>query len=314
MWEIKKYDVSQKEKWDAFVANAKNGTFLFFRDYMDYHSYRFVDFSLMAYFKGKLTALLPANIDGDVLFSHQGLTYGGWISDLNMTSAKMCDLFRSLNDYLRIKGIKRVIYKALPWIYHKYPSEEDLYALINVCDARLVTRHISSTINFHKKIKFTESRKSGLRKAKSRHLIVKECSLKELPIFWNILEENLAIKHNARPVHSLEEMSFLMQHFPNNIKLFVVFYNTIAVGGTILYINTEVVHTQYISANKEGKLYGALDILFDNLLEKSWSPSAFFDFGKSSDGNGEELNDSLIFQKEGFGGRGVCYDWYEWNL
>ena len=35
---------------------------------------------------------------------------------------------------------------------------------------------------------------------------------------------------------------------------------------------------------------------------------------ESTENMGNVLNESLIFQKEGFGGRGVIYDIYEYNL
>ena len=79
MFEVKTYEASLKEDWNRFVENAKNSTFLFNRNYMDYHADRFQDMSLMVYRKGKLYALLPANRKSDVLYSHQGLTYGGLI-------------------------------------------------------------------------------------------------------------------------------------------------------------------------------------------------------------------------------------------
>ena len=41
---------------------------------------------------------------------------------------------------------------------------------------------------------------------------------------------------------------------------------------------------------------------------------AYFDFGKSTERHGEYLNEQLIFQKEGFGGRAVCYDTYVWTV
>ena len=37
----------------------------------------------------------------------------------------------------------------------------------------------------------------------------------------------------------------------------------------------------------------------------------YFDFGTSNEDMGRYLNEGLIYQKEGFGGRAVCYDWYE---
>ena len=44
---------------------------------MEYHNDRFEDFSLMVYKNGKLIALLPANKKDNIVYSHQGLSYGG---------------------------------------------------------------------------------------------------------------------------------------------------------------------------------------------------------------------------------------------
>ena len=94
----------------------------------------------------------------------------------------------------------------------------------------------------------------------------------------------------------------------------MTYKGTVAMGGTLLYITPQVVHTQYISATPEGKQMGALDLLFNNLLGTYYAHVPYFDFGKSSNGDGDELDEQLIFQKEGFGGRAVCYDTYLWNL
>ena len=79
---VRRYTPADKPLWDGFVALSKNATFLHYRDYMDYHSDRFNDFSLMAFDGGRLLALLPANLSGDTLYSHQGLTFGGWLMPL----------------------------------------------------------------------------------------------------------------------------------------------------------------------------------------------------------------------------------------
>ena len=92
MFDIKRYDDSDSAVWNSFVAQSKQGTFLFDRRYMDYHRNRFADYSLLFYLKGKLYAILPANIVGDTLWSHQGLTYGGLITNEHATSAEVCTL------------------------------------------------------------------------------------------------------------------------------------------------------------------------------------------------------------------------------
>lgn len=60
---IIRYAPALADEWNGFVARSKNGTFLFDRRYMDYHSDRFEDYSLMFYREGRLYALMPANRD-----------------------------------------------------------------------------------------------------------------------------------------------------------------------------------------------------------------------------------------------------------
>lgn len=310
--EIRRYRREDKELWNFFVSKARNATFLFDRNYMDYHADRFDDNSFMFYHKGKLKAVLPANVAGDTLYSHQGLTYGGLLLDKKATVEDVLECFDSLNSWLRENGISKVVYKALPWIYQQYPSEEDLYALTWKCKAQLISRDISSSIVIDNKLKFAESRKSGIRKALSLNIEVGESN--DVDGFWHVLEDNLGNRYNAKPVHTSSEMKLLMSRFPNNIKLYVAKMNGEIVGGTLIYVTPQVVHTQYISASVEGKKHGALDLLFDYIINKVYANCRYFDFGKSTEQGGAYLNEPLIFQKEGFGGRGVCYDWYQWEL
>ena len=310
--EIRRYRREDKELWNSFVNKARNATFLFDRNYMDYHADRFDDNSFMFYHKGKLKAVLPANVAGDTLYSHQGLTYGGLLLDKKATVEDVLECFDSLNSWLRENGISKVVYKALPWIYQQYPSQEDLYALTWKCKAQLISRDISSSIVIDNKLKFAESRKSGIRKALSLNIEVGESN--DVDGFWHVLEDNLGNRYNAKPVHTASEMKLLMSRFPNNIKLYVAKMNGEIVGGTLIYVTPQVVHTQYISASVEGKKHGALDLLFDYIINKVYANCRYFDFGKSTEQGGAYLNEPLIFQKEGFGGRGVCYDWYQWEL
>lgn len=310
--EIRRYRREDKELWNSFVSKARNATFLFDRNYMDYHADRFDDNSFMFYHKGKLKAVLPANVAGDTLYSHQGLTYGGLLLDKKATVEDVLECFDSLNSWLRKNGISKVVYKALPWIYQQYPSQEDLYALTWKCKAQLISRDIASTIVIDNKLKFAESRKSGIRKALSLNIEVGESN--DVDGFWHVLEDNLGNRYNAKPVHTASEMKLLMSRFPNSIKLYVAKMNGEIVGGTLIYVTPQVVHTQYISASVEGKKHGALDLLFDYIINKVYANFRYFDFGKSTEQGGAYLNEPLIFQKEGFGGRGVCYDWYQWEL
>ena len=313
MFEIRRYTEADKAAWDAFVAESKNGTFLFFRDYMDYHSDRFNDHSLMIFLDGCLYALLPANETNGTLYSHQGLTYGGLVMSQRCKAAQVRDIFIQLNGYLSQQGIVHVVYKHVPWVYASLPSEEDLFALANVCHASLRSRDVASVVMLDRRLKFSTLRKRGVRKAQSAGLRVQESD--DFSVFWQLLEANLWQKFQAKPVHTLSEISLLKSRFPENIRLFEVRQGDELLGGTVLYMDSQVVKTQYISANEKGRKMGALDGLFAYLLDCFEGEGVrFFDFGTSNLAQNDDLNDPLIFQKEGFGGRGICYDWYKWSL
>lgn len=302
----------QFEEWNEFVAKSKNGTFLFDRRFMDYHADRFQDYSLMFYDNDRLLAVMPAHVDGDTLVSHGGLTYGGLVMGQGIKAAQVCELFCELNGCLSCHGFRRVVYKAVPWIYHQQPAEEDLYALTSVCHARLIIRDISSVIIGDRKMHFSGSRKDGIRKARRQSLIVKESE--DFAAFWQILNENLTGKYGVRPVHSAAELELLHSRFPDKIKLYMVLDGEMPVGGTVLFLTPQVLHVQYISATPEGKACGAIDLLFYHLINMVYSNYRYIDFGKSTSSDSADLNENLIFQKEGFGARAVCYDTYEWTL
>ena len=312
MYEIVRYTPELKAQWDSFVRKSRNGTFLFLRDYMDYHRQRFTDFSLLIFHKQSLVALLPLNKEADgSVASHSGLTYGGLITDKKGRAEKVMKLFECLNTWLRDAGIRRVVYRPVPWIYHEMPAEEDLYALFNVCNARLTDREISSTIAQENKLAFSQSRKDCLRKAKRAGVEVMPCN--DFAAFWDILSANLQQRYTVNPVHSLAEIMALASLFPHEIRLYAAYLDNEMVAGTVVYVMPRVVHVQYISASAKGKAVGALDILFRYLIDEVFVDKPYFDFGKSTEDRGRRLNEPLIFQKEGFGGRGVCYDTYEWT-
>ena len=126
MFDIKRYTPADKPLWDKYVEKARNATFLFYRDYMDYHSNRFEDYSLLFFVGNHLHSILPANIVGTTLYSHQGLTYGGLLMDVEVTAADVIQLFEELNRHLHNMGIRKVVYKPIPWVYHQIPSEPSL--------------------------------------------------------------------------------------------------------------------------------------------------------------------------------------------
>ena len=305
MFEIKRYTPQDKTIWDQYVSKARNATFLFYRDYMDYHSNRFHDYSLMFFKNGRLHSLLPAHSSDDTFYSHFGLTYGGLIMDINVTIAETCQLFECLNNYLRLKGFRHVQYKAIPWIYHQVPSEEDLYALFWKCGAKLSTRNVGTTIFIQQNLKWRK-------KARLNGITVQRGA--DIAEFWPVLEQHLWQRYQSKPVHSLAEMQLLQSRFPNNIIQYNAYKEGHIVGGITIYLSHNVVHAQYSSGNAEGMALGAMEIIYYKIMHEDYPNYAYLDLGSSTEQECSVINEGLISFKEGYGGRAVVYDTYEWTL
>ena len=115
-------------------------------------------------------------------------------------------------------------------------------------------------------------------------------------------------------MHTLQEIELLHSRFPQNIQLYQAVKDGEVLGGVVLYVSHQVVHAQYSSATPEGKKLGVIDMLYDRIFS-DYRAYPYFDFGRSTENpDGSGLNEKLVFQKEGFGGRGLCYDIYEYDL
>ena len=300
-----------KEEWDKFIDDSKNGTFLFKRDYIEYHKSRFLDYSLVFKRKGKMVAVMPANIDGKTIYSHQGLTYGGIVSGTSMNAPLMENLIGSLKDVLGRDNISRLIIKRIPHIYERVPSEDDLY-IFNKINAKLIRRDLATTIALPNKIPYNRLRERKLKKAKELGIYVSQSD--NFKDFWEILTQNLKNKYGRLPVHSIEEIEYLRKLFPNNIKLFVSFYEEKMVSGVVVYENETVAHLQYSASTSLGKEISAEDPIIDYLIDLYSSNKNYLDFGISTENEGKYLNTNLLFYKEGFGGRTIVYDFYQVDI
>lgn len=301
--------------WDKFVEGSKNGTFLFMRGYMDYHQDRFTDHSLMFYNeKGKLIALLPANERDGVLYSHQGLTYGGLVLSAFSGAAEVLEMSHALVDYLRKEGFKEMLYKQMPTCYHRLPAEEDEYALWRM-GAEIDCQLISTTIPLSGSTLYPATerrRKRGCARAREAGYAIEQAE--DYAAFWQIMEHNLMERYGLRPVHTLEEISLLALRFPEQIRLWLAMKDGKPEAGCVAYMaNDTCAHIQYGHATHQGKQDGALDLLYLTLKELlACEGYRYMDFGNSNEQGGHYLNENLIAQKEGFGGRGIVYK--HWRL
>lgn len=322
MWRIERYAPDLRHTWDEFVKEGRNSTFLFYRDYMDYHSHRFEDFSLLAYKGERLYAILPAEIaqneDGGVtLGSHRGLTYGGWILPKHhIDGADVLELFDVWIEYCKHHGITVIDYKPLPYIYAQMPSQEDIYALWRkggMADGFT----LSSAIDLQHNPGFNTLRKRNVKKACSVFPDIEcreEISADGVIDFYQLLSDCLDARHNVTPVHTLSEFQDLIRKFPDNIRVFTVSAVGEMLAGVAIYLCGNVAHCQYIATSEKGRETGALALLMQYLITGVFAGMRYFDFGISTEQRGEILNAGLLRQKSGLGGSGVVYPRYRLDI
>lgn len=307
----RQYSQLLKSDWDRFLEGCRTPLFMFNRGFVEYHSDRFCDESLMFYEDENLVALFPATRSGSELVSHGGLTFGGLLFAAKARASLVIDVFNSLVEYARSVNIEKITYKAIPYIFADQGAQEDLYAL-TCLNAVLVRRDLSSVIHLSNRFKLSKGRKWLIARAKNKGLLA---SLSE---DWHEFHELLSSalqRHNASPVHSPEELQLLHSRFAENIELKIIRHEGRMLAGALLFHFGQVTHTQYLATNDEGKELGALDALVETCIQESEAKGdKYFSFGISTEKGGRFLNSGLINQKENFGARGLVLDFYEMKI
>ncbi|MDR1759074.1 MAG: GNAT family N-acetyltransferase [Fibrobacter sp.] len=307
---LRRYTAEAQALWDSHAAHSRPFHFMFFRNYMDYHSGRFPDCSFFIEKNGNVVGLIPGTLSSEFVWSsHAGLTFGGILFDENEETLVYLEIFDLLDAELRKFGAKKVLYKPLPWIYHTEPSEASLYALFRR-HAVLKARQVASVID-PKNYTCSENRRRKWKQALKEGVRFYTPGVKS---FWKILSECLATRHEARPVHSLEEMNLLASRFPDHIRLCGAEKDGELLAGAVLYETPRVIHAQYLATTEKGRELGALDFLIGNLFTSDICPEKWLDLGTSCEQNGTILNEGLVRQKDGFGAHAVMFDQYEYEL
>ncbi len=309
LYTIKDYKNEDHFIWDDFVKVSKNGTFLFQRGFMDYHSDRYNDFSLLIYSNNNLVGLFPANQTGNQIFSHQGLTYGGLILKNSIGGKKVRQILLEIVGYYKKRGIDSINVKSIPVFYHNRSSREFEYFLSDL-GAIVYKRDLNLAIDYSLPLNINKNNK--LRNFNKRiDLGFQIEEVDDLVPFWNqVLIPRLKEKHNSKPVHSIGEITLLKNKFPDQIKQFVISLEGRLLAGITIFITKQVIKSQYIAINKEGEKNRALDFLFITLINKYKEEGfRFFDFGTVV-----ENNFGLLQQKEQLGCDIFIQDFYRLEL
>lgn len=313
---LRPYSIDDAKAWDEFCIDALQATFLHTQNFLSYHGNRFVDRSLIVEEDGKLIGLFPAASihEADTcVISHPGISYGGVLHRGRLRGERMLTVMSEIACHYRAQGFSQLLYKAVPTIYHRSPSQDDQYALLRL-GAENTRFDLSSTIDLSNRLPVNQRRRRSFKKALKVGADIVEGS-QNLPAFWNILAYNLQSKHGVKPVHSIEELILLAERFPHSIRCISALIDEEVVAGVILFVTPTVCHSQYIAANEKGTEHSVLDMVFEHSIGIAIQEKVhWFDFGISTESNGKILNDGLHGFKCEFGGGGVVHNFYELDL
>ena len=313
---VRHYSIADAESWDSFSAGCLQGTLLHTRRFLSYHGDRFTDCSLIIEDEGKCVGLFPAALslsDSSFVVSHPGITYGGVLHQGGLRGDRMVVGLAEICRFFQEQGLKRLSYKAAPIFYHQAPAQDDLYALFRM-QARRTRCDLSCAIDLYNRLPVSGRRRRSLKKAIKAGVEIVE-GRQHLPLLWEVLRENLMLKHGAKPVHSLEEILLLVDRFPDNIRCICACLKGQLVAGVVLFVTPTAYHAQYIASCELGHEISALDFVFESAIDAAAKQGRrWFDFGISNEDQGKVLNDGLYRFKSEFGGGGAVHEFYDLDL
>lgn len=286
--------------WNHFIQNSDNATFLLHRDFMEYHSDRFTDASILIFEAENLVAVCPANSSENQWHSHQGLTYGSIVVENNFSAERLGTLISGLLAFLKSKNYDTAFIKTIPQFYGNDILLKIKHQLIKQ-EASVYRSDMVLAIDYAKPLQIHKTKLKHYNKNSILGFEIKETS--DFSSFWNeILMPRLREKHRVKPVHSLEEIQYLNSKFPEQIRQFNLYKDEELLAGITIFDTGKVVKSQYGATSLNGEKLRAIEFLFLHLIHQfKNSNKRYFSMGTVTEQSELGYNPGLLKQKEELG-------------
>jgi hypothetical protein len=309
---IKRYNTSFKKEWDSFIAENNSFTFLFYRDYMDYHSSHFKDCSLMVFQNEVLIALFPANIsEENIVYSHQGLSYGSLIYNPRKTlESTENNIYQAILSYYKTISTTKIIIKTPPVFYGSHIRRQ--INILTAVGAKVQKSFLSMAAHMEPPLKIHRSKLKRYRKCKEKNEFVVFAN-NDFKDFWKqVLIPCLKEKHQTKPVHELDEIAFLHSSFPSNIIQWNVYFENKIIAGITLFIKDSIIRSQYGATRLGYESLAPLDYLYIYLFDFYHAKGVkIFDMGSIPPNNDSTYPEGLVKYKKELGCVTYPQDQYE---
>ncbi|NNL82797.1 MAG: FemAB family protein, partial [Winogradskyella sp.] len=249
----------------------------------------------------RLIAVFPANIKNNTLYSHQGLTYGGFVVEQSLNATDVEPVINAFLDYLKTTDVQELHLKGLPGFYHSEISKA-IETCINTKATELYRTDKVLAIDYNKPIDIHKTKRKHFRRHQETGFKIEETQ--DFTMFWeNILVPRLNEKHGVKPVHSLKEIMLLKKRFPQQIKQYNILLNKTILAGITIFDKGRIVKSQYGATTETGEQMRALEYLFITLINKYKAEGkSFFSMGIVRDEEHPKgYNEGLLRQKQELG-------------
>ena len=318
MLTIKKISKINHVAWDNFVNKSNNGTMFHLRRFLSYHpNDRFIDHSLEFYKNNSLFSIFPAAEviinKKRLLVSHPGSTFGSFVTLENLSISNAMKLVEILVYYAVKNGFDGIRLTVPPSFYYNRTSNYLDFSLLKN-GFNYFKREVTSTLFIEQNEKsilkkFRSSHARAVRKAEKIGIEVRKTN--QVEEFYNILKENLKIRHGVEPTHTLEEIYKLINLFPKSINVFGAFYKGEMIAGVLNFLVKGDVALAFYISHKEGyQDLRPLNLLFFNIFKWALRENInVYDFGIFTVEG--EPNMGLGRFKENFGASGIFRDTFQ---
>lgn len=312
------HTAADNDRFDAFVAASRNGTFFHTRRFLAYHpSDRFKDASQWVFDGETPVAVLPAAIKDNKLVAHPGASYGGLVLGMGVGVKDTGDILAAVTEHAKTQKYAGMSFVRLtPQSIRQGFSDDQEYWMYQrgwTCtrfemDGAIDVSGMSEAGVMDS---LTGKCRNMVRQAERAGITVKVTN--DLAGFWKILEATLTGRHNVKPTHTLDEIKKLHSLCPQDVRLFGAFKDKALVGGiVVITINKAALYTLYMAQDYEHQKDHPMHMIVVEVLKTAIREGRrALHLGVSTEDGGKVINEGLFFFKESFGCKPVRRESWE---
>jgi hypothetical protein len=305
--------------WRSFLSASANGTLFHDLDFLAYHPPGRFDFRhLLVERADRLEAIVPGALRADGFFSSPvGASVGGPVVKKDLRAIATIELIEALRRHARQEGWRGLEFTLSPPVYAEVPNQliefalhREGFQLIHRALPLILTLSVDGPRRYRHL--FSQSRRSYVRANLRKGVIAREHGIEGAPAFLDLFLETYA-RLGAVPTHSPSEIENLLQRKPENVRLWLAFFEGTPIAGVLMLIlNRRVCNAFYIcdrsSYRDQHGVAVLLAIAIDALADRGFQ---YLDLGPSA--SSDHVNEGVLFLKETLGGRGFCRDRWRWT-